>query len=219
MHDIPTPLVATDVEIQQREQGYNGFFSLEKLTLRHRAFDGRWIGPMTRELFRRGNAVCVLLYDPIVDCVVLTEQFRIGALTDSRSPWLLELVAGMVEDGESDTEVAEREMWEEAQCQSLALLPICRYWVSPGGSDEQVQLYCALIDSTGVGGVHGLADEHEDIRLVTLSRQRCMDALHDGVLNNAATVIALQWLALQDDTKRQQWQADVRRMMVSPQPE
>lgn len=209
MHDIPTPFTITDVELSHRQHGYNGFFSIETLTLRHRSFDGRWIGPMRRELFRRGNAVCVLLYDPMDKCVVLAEQFRVGALTDPRSPWLLELVAGMVEEGESDEEVAVREMWEEAQCRSVVLFPICRYWVSPGGSDEQVQLYCALIDSSTLSGIHGLAEEHEDIRLVRLSRDQAIQALHDGVINNAATVIALQWLALQNDATHHQWQSTV----------
>ncbi len=183
-----------DVEIAARDVAFKGFFRIEKIRLRHRMFAGGWSGYFERELFERGEAVCVLLFDPQRDCVVLTEQFRIGALADEHSPWLLELVAGMVEPGESYAEVAQRETEEEAGCSFNELLPICNYWVSPGGTSERVQLYCALIDSEGVGGVHGLADENEDIRLAEMSTAEAYAAVESGRINNAATIIAMQWL-------------------------
>ncbi len=193
-----TPLFTRqDTEVIRQEVLYQGFFRMEKLQLRHRTFAGDWTPVFTRELFERGEAVCVLLYDPARDCVVLTEQFRPGALGDERSPWLLELVAGMVEPGEQYEQVARREALEEAGCVVEQLLPICHYWVSPGGTSERVYLYCALIDSRPLGGLHGLADEHEDIRLVTLSFADAWQALEHGIINNAATIMALQWLKIQ----------------------
>lgn len=193
---IPEAFTPDDVEVIGTEIGYKGFFRIDRIRLRHRLFAGGWSGEFERELFERGEAVCVLLYDPQQDCVVLTEQFRIGALADERSPWLLELVAGMVEEGESYDDVASRETEEEAGCQYYKLLPVCRYWVSPGGTSERVQIYCGLIDSQGVGGIHGLADENEDIRLVTLPFADAWRALEEGVINNAATIMALQWLKI-----------------------
>ena len=187
----------SDVELCSQETLYQGFFRMEKIHLRHRTFAGDWTPVFTRELFERGEAVCVLLYDPARDCVVLTEQFRPGALGDERSPWLLELVAGMVEPGEQYEQVAKREAIEEAGCVVEQLLPICRYWVSPGGTSERVQLYCALIDSAPLGGLHGLATEQEDIRLVALSFADAWQALEHGIINNAATIMALQWLKIQ----------------------
>ena len=184
------------VEIVSKKRSFNGFFAIDTLTLRHKRFDGRWTGNFTRELFERGEAVCVLLYDPNKDCVVLAEQFRIGALADQRSPWLLELVAGMAEPGESYDDVAMRETEEEAGCQFYKLLPICNYWVSPGGTSERVQLYCGLIDSEGVGGIHGLEQENEDIRLHTLGFDDAYQAVVTGEINNAATIMALQWLKI-----------------------
>ena len=183
-----------DVEIAARDVAFKGFFRIETIRLRHRTFSGGWTGYFERELFERGEAVCVLLFDPQRDCVVLTEQFRIGALADEHSPWLLELVAGMVEPGESYADVAQRETAEEAGCTFNELLPICNYWVSPGGTSERVQLYCALIDSAGVEGVHGLAEEHEDIRLAKMSFGDAYAAVECGRINNAATIMALQWL-------------------------
>lgn len=199
---IPDPFSADDVEVTRTETAYQGFFRIDRIHLRHRTFAGGWTGEFSRELFERGEAVCILLYDPFRDCVVLTEQFRIGALNDERSPWLLELVAGMVEEGESYEEVAARETAEEAGCSFYQLLPVCRYWVSPGGTSERVQIYCGLIDSEGVGGIHGLEHENEDIRLVSLSFGEAWQALENGLINNAATIMALQWLKIHLDDIR-----------------
>ncbi len=185
-----------DVEVLENTTAYQGFFRIDRVRLRHRLFAGGWSSEFERELFERGEAVCVLLFDPQRDVVVLTEQFRIGSLQDERSPWLLELVAGMVEPGESYEEVAARETEEEAGCRFYQLLPVCRYWVSPGGTSERVQIYCGLIDSDGVGGVHGLAHEHEDIRLCRLDFDQAWQGVEDGTLNNAATIMALQWLKI-----------------------
>ena len=77
---------AEDVDLQQREQSFRGYFSLETLTLRHRLFAGGWSAPMRRELFQRGDAVGVLPWDPVKDELVLIEQFRVGALRDGQSP-------------------------------------------------------------------------------------------------------------------------------------
>lgn len=191
-----------DVELLGRDVMFQGFFRLDRLRLRHRTFAGGWTPEFTRELFERGEAVCVLLFDPLRDRVVLTEQFRPGALADEQSPWLLEVVAGMVEPGETYEDVARRESLEEAGCVVEQLLPICRYWVSPGGTSERVALYCALIDSEPLGGLHGMADEHEDIRLCSLPFSEAWRLLEQGRINNAATIMALQWLKLNHSNLR-----------------
>lgn len=196
MTSFPTPMTSEDVIEESRETVYQGFFRMAKVTLRHKRFNGEWLGPFSRELFERGEAVCVLLVDPVKQCVVLTEQFRIGALADERSPWLLELVAGMVEEGESYEDVAIRECQEESGCTPTGLRHITTYWVSPGGTNEKVAVYCGLVDSNAIGGVHGLEEEHEDIRVVTVPFADAFEAITSGTINNAATIIALQWLML-----------------------
>lgn len=196
MSSFQQPMRAEDVKIGKKEVVFQGFFRMEKITLGHRRFNGEWLGPFTRELFERGEAVCVLLYDPARDHVVLTEQFRIGAIEDDRSPWLIELVAGVVEAGETYEDVAQRESQEEAGCVPSKLIPICNYWVSPGGTSERVALYCGLINSEGVGGLHGLDDEHEDIRVHNVRFDEAYEAVESGIINNAATIMALQWLKI-----------------------
>lgn len=189
-------LTADDVAVEKSETVYQGFFRMDKLTLRHKRFNGEWMGPFTRELFERGQAVCVLLYDPARDAVVLLEQFRVGALEDQRSPWLIELVAGMVEEGETAEDVARRECEEEAGVVPAKLIPVCNYWVSPGGTSERVAIFCGLIDSSGLGGLHGLDDENEDIRTFVIPFDEAYSAVENGTINNAATIVALQWLKI-----------------------
>lgn len=177
--------------------GYDGFFRMEKYRLRHELFQGGWSPDITRECLERGHAVAVLLYDPEQDQVVLLEQFRVGALEFPGGPWLLEIVAGIMDDpSETAEDVARRETVEEAGCELLDLLPICHYLVSPGGASESIRLFCGRINAAGIGGLRGLAEEHEDIRVHVVSRAEALDLLKAGRINSAAPIIALQWLEL-----------------------
>jgi len=194
-----------DVELIQRETCFQGFYRLDRLHLRHRQFAGGMGPQLSRELFVRHDAVCVLPYDPQRDAVVLVEQFRVGALDKSSNPWLLELVAGLIDPGEQPEDVAHREAEEEAGLQLTALRPITQYYPSPGGSDERVHLYVGRCDSQGVGGVHGLAEEGEDIRVHVWSLEDALQAVKDGRIDNAASIIALQWLALNRAEVRGLW--------------
>lgn len=194
-----------DVEILEREACFRGFYRLDRLHLRHRQFSGEMGPQLSRELFVRHDAVCVLPYDPQRDTVVLIEQFRVGALEKSANPWLLELVAGLIEQDEQPEQVAHREASEEAGLSLGALWPIAQYYPSPGGSDERVHLFIGRCDSEGVGGVHGLAEEGEDIRVHVWPLEDALDAVKDGRIDNAASIIALQWLALNRAEIRGLW--------------
>lgn len=169
---------------------------MDILTLRHRLFAGGWGPELRRELFVRPDAVCVLPYDPWQDTVVLVEQMRVGALDKSANPWLVELVAGLIDTDEDAAQVAHREAFEEAKLTLLELIPIMSYYPSPGGSNERVQLYCATVDSRDAGGVHGLASEGEDIKVSVWPREKAILAMEQGRIDNAASIIALQWLAM-----------------------
>jgi ADP-ribose pyrophosphatase len=182
------------------------FFRMEKYRLRHELFRGGWSPDITRECLERGHAVAVLLYDPDHDQIVLLEQFRVGALEFPGGPWLLEIVAGIMDDPAETTEdVARRETVEEAGCALLDLIPICRYLVSPGGTSESITLFCGRVDTSGISGLSGLADEHEDIRLHVVSRSEALDLLRSGRINSAAPIIALQWLELNRPGLLERW--------------
>ena len=197
--------MADGVELLDKSERYSGFFRINRYRLRHRLFAGGWSGAIEREVFERGHAVGVLPYDPVADSIVLIEQFRIGALIAGMSPWLIEVVAGIAEEGEAPEEVARRETQEEAGLEIQALMPMCRYLVSPGGSSESVRLYCGRVDSRGAGGIHGLAEEHEDIRVDRVAYEEAMHLLEEGRVTNSVSLIALQWLALHRDRVRAAW--------------
>lgn len=195
-----------DVEVIEKKLVYNGFFKMQRYKLRHRLIEGGWCRPLTRECFDRGPSVGVLLYDPYKDTVVLVEQFRIGALDGNEGPWQLELVAGILEPGESPEDVVHRESIEEAGSDVLALEYIYEYYPSPGGSNEKLYLYCGGIDSTDIGGVHGLAEEGEDIWVQVFPRKEAWNILQENYIHNAATIIALQWLQMNYQRLQEQWQ-------------
>lgn len=194
-----------DVEVVEREECFRGFYKLDRLHLRHRLFAGGMGKLINRELFVRHDAVCVLPYDPRRDEVVLIEQFRVGALDKSATPWLLELVAGLIDKDEQPEEVARREAVEEAGLTLGALWPVCAYYPSPGGSDERVHLFVGRCDSVGAGGIHGLEEEGEDIRVHVLPFEDALARVRDGRIDNAASIMALQWLALNRDEVRGLW--------------
>ena len=185
-----------DVEIIDCEPLYKGFFQCNKYTLKHKLFSGEWSETIQREFFERGKAAALLAYDVKEDADVLVEQFRFGAMKSEQSPWLLELIAGMVEEGENTEEVVKREAFEEAglvieKCQFML-----SYFVSPGGSTETLDLFIANVDSRNVEGIFGLAEESEDIRVHVVPRKEAYEWVKTGKINNAATIIGLQWLEL-----------------------
>ena len=196
---------ANEVEILERRTEFRAFLRLDALRLRHRLFGGGWSGEIRRELFVRGAAVGALLYDPERGAVVLVEQFRVGALAAGFAPWMTEIVAGLVEPDEEPEAVARREAREEAGATLGEIVVLPHYVFSPGCSDETVQLFCARVDSRGLGGVHGLADEHEDIRVVVMSVAEALARCADGRIANALTLIALYWLALHRDELDRRW--------------
>jgi len=183
------------------EPRYQGFLKVDLCHLRHQTYAGDEI-EIQRELIYRGDAVAVLLYDPSRDRLVLIEQFRVGAIEDENGPWLLEIVAGMVEQGESVTDVARRECMEEAGINVHNFETVHSFYSSPGGCSEKIHVLCALVDSDQASGIHGLAHEHEDIKVVVVDYKECHDLLASGRISSATPLIALQWLQLNRERLR-----------------
>ena len=212
---LPPPLTPDDVEVLEKKTPFKGHFRLDHYRLKHRLFEGGWSGEMSREVFERGHAVAVLPYDPKRDEVVLIEQFRPGAYAalasewfdDEASPWLVECVAGIIEQGENPDDVARREMIEETGLEAVDLTKVFHYLVSPGGSSESVFLYCARVDAADAGGVYGMTEEHENIRVFSVSAEEAFALMDQGRIFNSMTIIALQWLKANRDRVRAEWHA------------
>lgn len=197
--------MSKEFEILDKEILYNGFFRMEKYRLKHTLYAGGWSAEISRELFVRGSAVAVLLYDPHTDQVVLIEQFRAGAIIQPDRAWLVEIVAGGIEEGETAIEVAYRESMEEAGCDIQELIVINEFYTTPGGCSERITLFCGKIDSSQVGGIHGLDHEDEDILVRAVNFKDAYLMLENNEIESAIPIIALQWLALNKDKLQKQW--------------
>jgi len=130
----------------------------------------------------------------------LVEQFRIGARFNKPDPWLMEVIAGMMEKNEEPRDVAIRETFEEAGIQLSDVTLVRRYYASPSSTTEEVFVFTSECDLSNAGGVFGLAEEGEDIKVHIVSIEQALEWLDQGVIKNAISVIALQWLALQQSS-------------------
>lgn len=189
--------IALKFEQKKQESLYDGFFQLNRYTFRHELFAGGWSECFQREIFERGHAAAVLLIDPEAQMLALIEQFRPGAVATEKSPWLLELVAGIIDEGEQPDQVAGREALEEAGAEIKKLRKICEYLVSPGGTTERIWLFLGEVDMRHVSDSGGLVDEHEDIRVHKVAIDQAFEWMDLGKVSNSMTLIALQWLKLQ----------------------
>jgi ADP-ribose pyrophosphatase len=193
-------------QIIEKKAVFDGFFKVNQVTFKHTLYRGGWSEPLEREVFERGNCVAVLLYDPKRDEVVIIEQVRAGALKlGAEQAWLLEIVAGAIEEGETAEDVAYRESIEESGCEVQELIKIMDFFTSPGGTSELLTLFCGKVDTTNVGGIHGLEHEHEDIAVKAVAFNEVCELLENGKLLSAIPIIAVQWLQLNRLSLREKW--------------
>ena len=198
------------IDIIEKATAFQGYFRIDRYRLRHSLHAGGMSGEITREVFERGHAVAVLPFDPVRDELVLIEQFRIGAHAGGKDAWMTEIVAGIIDEGESVQSVAQRETMEETGLTAEALWPMVEYSVSPGGTTETVEMFLARVDSAKAGGIYGLDHEHEDIRVFTLPYGEVPKFLDSGRADNAITLIAMQWLMLHHDAVVERWGGGTR---------
>ena len=193
-------LDSSHFKIESEQTISDGFLKLKRFELRHQLFNGGTSELLVREALVRQSSVGVLLFDPSKNCIALVEQFRVGPALDQEDPWILEIVAGLSEAGETIEQLAHREVFEESGYRVDELIPIGNIYVSPGGNNERIQLFCGLLDLDQQPNhnheVYGLKEEHEDIKVHLFSVNEAYSMICDGRIANAAAVIAIQWLQL-----------------------
>ncbi len=193
------------VELVRHEVAFQGYFKVGRYFFRHGLHRGGTSEVISREVFERGQAAGVLPYDPVRDEVVLISQFRAGAYVAGRHPWTWEIVAGIIEPGESPEDLVRREAVEEAGLTIREIIPMHRAMLSPGACSESCAMFLGRVDTGTAGGVFGLASEGEDIlvKVVPVSELRGM--LDRDEIDNAVTLISLQWLLLRHEEIRRRW--------------
>lgn len=195
-----------DVKVISQEVGYRGFFQLIRYEIAIPLYNGKTSHTLVRECMVRRPAVAVLAYDPIRDSILLIKQMRMGPFVAKYdSPWMIEIIAGVIEEGETPIEVAHRELQEESGCKALAFMPIYDYYPSPGASSERVHLFCAQVDASTHIEFCGIAHEGEDIHVLEVPSDEALQWLKENKINNGFTIIALQWFQLHKQFLQQQW--------------
>jgi ADP-ribose pyrophosphatase len=201
-----------DVDVVELTTPFQGYFQIDKYRLRHRLFQGGWSGVMEREIFERGHAVAIIPYDPRTNQIVLVEQFRAAAnatamqgILPGVSPWILEFPAGIIDEGETPEQVARRELTEETGCVAEDIVPIARFFVSPGGTTESVAMYCAKVVAPEDGIIHGLPHENEDIRVRVVDLDAALQLIDSDVITSSETLFGLAWLALKRERLLARW--------------
>lgn len=169
-------------------------------TLRRVVFDYGRDGKQARlqwEVFDRGEAVAVLVYDPRRDVVVLVRQFRLPVYLQGEPPFVLEAPAGSMERGEDPEASLIREVLEETGFEIRQPRKLFSAYMSPGAITEKIHFFYAEVsegDRVAAGG--GLDEEHEDLELYELSLSEALAMIESGEILDAKTIMLLQWAAL-----------------------
>jgi ADP-ribose pyrophosphatase len=203
----PAVAAAADVEILDQSVPFSGRSTLRLVRFRHRRFDGAWSAPLTWELWQRGRAAAMLPYDPVSDCVVMIDQFRLPAHAAGVAGLMREIPAGLCEPGEDPEATMRREIVEEAGLTTRRMHRIGAFILSPGASDESIVIFAGEVTAppVGVGGVHGLAAENEDIRVSVVPAAQAIEQALAGALPNSVATIGLLWLAARRQFLRELW--------------
>jgi ADP-ribose pyrophosphatase len=186
------------VDIQQKRLVFDDKFKVQEATLQFELFNGSMSDPVRRLVFERGDAAAALIFHRDTQKVLLTNQFRYP--TYEKGPgWLYEIVAGSVDEGETPEETIRREIYEEIGYQVHDIFHISTFYLSPGGLSERIVLYYAEVgDADHVSNGGGVAAEHEDIKIVAFTLPDLWHALANNEIQDAKTLIALQWLQLRN---------------------
>ena len=199
---------AGTVEVIEKTTPYKGYFQVDSYRIRHSLFEGGVSQIIPREIFERGHAAAVLPFNANTGEIILIEQFRAGAYAASMDPWLLEVVAGIIEEDETAEDLSYREAIEEAGCQMGRLEKIGNFLMTPGGSSETITLFCGEIINHEKKDTYGLEHEGENIRAHVLKAENAYQLLKTGKVTNAITAIALQWLELNQKRVTALWSKD-----------
>lgn len=199
------PLPGETAELIKRTVPFQGHFRVARYVFRQQLYQGGWSEPFSREVFERGQAAGLLPYDPVRDEVVLIRQFRAGSYVAGRHPWSWEIVAGIIEDGESPEDLVRRETVEEANLKVGEIEFINSVMLTPGACSESCTIFAGRVDSSAAGGIFGLASENENILVKAIPFVEVRAMLDRAEIDNVIAVVALQWLALHRDSLRKRW--------------
>tara|TARA_A100001011_G_scaffold100944_1_gene106340 strand:+ start:1230 stop:1811 length:582 start_codon:yes stop_codon:yes gene_type:complete len=192
--------MSSNFKILSKKSLYKGFFKMKEISLKYKKYDGSWSQNVKRELFSGAQVAAVLPYDPIKKEIILIKQFRPGTLSKNFNNYLIEIVAGIIDEGESPKITAERECLEETGCKVKKLIPIQGYYPDPGSSESFYHLFLAEIKTFKGQRIMGLDNENEDILVRSYKINEVKEIIKNKKILNGLTLIALQWFFLNIET-------------------
>ena len=192
------PDLNTNIQIEDLKREYLGFFALNQVDLKYPFFDNSTSGLKSRTILMGSEASLILPYDPILDKVLLVEQFRIGPFCrGDKAPWVYEPVAGMIEFGEKPEDAAKREVFEEAGIQVTNLVKINSGYPNPGEATTYFYNYIGIVDLSDYSpGIYGVRDEGEDIRTHVIDFKEVLNWSISNKLRVLPLTTMVLWLAL-----------------------
>jgi len=195
--------MAKRVEIKEKKIAFQkAIFQIDEAHLRYEKYNGQMSDEIVRLNLNRGDSAAALVYRTTDDRLAFTEQFRFS--TYEKGPgWILEIPAGIVEQGEKPEVAMRRELVEEIGYEVGSLHHINTFYLSPGGTSERIFLFYAEVtpqQKTKAGG--GLVEEAEDIRTVFYTVDEALKKMQNGEILDAKSLIALQWLQLKRLNKK-----------------
>ena len=183
-----------EYKLLKTERKYNGWMKVDSLTLQQKTPTGEWSKEFNREVIVRGDAVIGLIVDPLNKKLLLTSQLRPGGILQDM-PYIYEMVAGMIDTGESHEEALKREAFEETAVDNLQNIEhICSYLPSCGSLSEKVHLYYAEANLENLPKFAGCSDENEVIEIVVLDYDEAFKWQKEGKIGTGNGHVALNWL-------------------------
>jgi ADP-ribose pyrophosphatase len=193
-------------EFVSRTRVHDGFLKLDICEVRQALFSGGTSPVLHREVLIAHKAVAALCYDPERDVVVMVEQARLPAELAGFPGIQTEIVAGLIDPGETPEEVVRREVKEESGLDVIgAPILIAHALSTPGHSTEQVWVYCARVVAPDTTGYFGLPEEHEDIRTVIVPYREFTEWLANGRVTHGFALMAGFWLMAHREQVRAAW--------------
>jgi ADP-ribose pyrophosphatase len=182
------------VIVHSKKRVFDGFFKIDEVELSYERFDGRMSDPVRRLCFERGDSVAAIIFNRDSQRALFVNQFKYP--TYEKGPgWIIETVAGMVDDNESPESAVRREVLEETGYQAQTVDLIATFFVSPGGSSERILLYYVEVSTESkVSRGGGMLSEGEDIETVEFSLNELDGLVNRGIIQDAKTIIGIQWL-------------------------
>ena len=197
------------VEVLEDRVAYGGRFAMQIVRFHYTRFDGQPSSVLTWELWRRGQGVAMLPWDPVTDRIALIEQFRLPALAAGLPAIMTECPAGLLEPTEEPERAARRETREETGLEPIRMARVGEFMLMQGGCDEVMHYYIAQVSlSEGAAPrTHGLAHEGEDTRVLVMPAEEAFRMVAEGRIANVTAATLILWLQVNRERLRREWTA------------